>query len=322
MPVQTLARLVGRLPAPLRRSLRHAVGGQGHAQHWRHTLWAWHWARGDKRIDRIAPGLAALIRDTCGSVEGRSCLEFGSGHLLSEALVFWLAGAARVVAVDYYPLLRLHFARLAFASADRGALLAALAPAASAATVAERIARLDQLGNWTPNALSELGIEYVAPVDFSQETEFAGTFDVIHSASVLEHLPLAHSKTVVANVQAALRRGGVALHAIHLEDHLDSRRNPLAFLSADTDWRERDADARGNRLRASDWLRIFRSLPAAQVEILWEVVREDAPLPRSLDSAFAGYAERDLRIGGIMLAVRSDSVPSQHQTAKLTTRPG
>jgi hypothetical protein len=116
-------------------------------------------------------------------------------------------------------------------------------------------------------------------------------------------------------VQAALRRGGVALHAIHLEDHLDFRRNPLAFFSADTDWRERDADARGNRLRASDWLRIFRSLPAAQVEILWEVVREDAPLPRSLDSAFAGYAERDLRIGGIMLAVRSDSVRSQHQTA-------
>ncbi|GAU80687.1 hypothetical protein BIWAKO_00577 [Bosea sp. BIWAKO-01] len=296
---------MGRLPAPLRKSLRRAIGGQGHVQHWTHTLWAWHRARGDKRIDRIAPGLAALIRDACGSVEGHSCLEFGSGHLLSEALVFWLAGAARVVAVDYHPLLRLHFARLAFASADRDALLGALAPAAPAATVTERIARLDQLGNWTPEALSELGIDYVAPVDFSQETEFAGTFDLIHSTSVLEHLPLANCKAIIANVQAALRPGGVALHAIHLEDHLDFRRNPFAFLAADTDWREKDADARGNRLRASDWLRIFRSLPAAQVEILWEVVREDAPLPRPLDSTFAGYAECDLRTGGIMLAVRS-----------------
>ncbi|GAU83459.1 hypothetical protein BIWAKO_03385 [Bosea sp. BIWAKO-01] len=297
--------MVGRLPAPLRKSLRRAIGGQGHVQHWTHMLWAWHRARGDKRVDRIAPGLATLIRDACGSVEGHSCLEFGSGHLLSEALVFWLAGAARVVALDYYPLLRLRFARRAFVYADRDALLRALAPVAPAVAVAERIARLDQLGNWTPEALSELGIDYVAPADFSRETEFAGSFDLVHSTSVLEHLPLAHSTAIVANVQAALCPGGVALHAIHLEDHLDFRRNPLAFLAADTDWRESDADARGNRLRASDWLRIFRSLPAAQVEILWEVVREDAPLPRTLDSAFAGYAERDLRIGGIMLAVRS-----------------
>lgn len=95
MPVQTLAHLVGHLPTPLRRSLRRAIGGEGHAQHWTHTLWAWHRARGEKRIDRIGPGLAASIRDTCGSVEGRSCLEFGRGHLRSEALVFWLAGGAR-----------------------------------------------------------------------------------------------------------------------------------------------------------------------------------------------------------------------------------
>ncbi|WP_248313494.1 class I SAM-dependent methyltransferase [Bosea sp. F3-2] len=307
VPVQTLAQLVGQLPAPLRKALRRAIGGQGHAQHWTHALWAWHRARGDKRVDRIAPGLAALIRDTCGSVEGLSCLEFGSGHLLSEALVFWLAGATRVVAVDYYPLLRLHFARRAFTLAGRDALLAALAPVASAATVTERIARLDQLGDWTLEGLSELGIDYLAPADFCRETEFAGTFDLIHSASVLEHLPLADSRAIVANTQAALRPGGLALHAIHLEDHLDFRHNPLAFLAADTDWREGDADARGNRLRASDWLRIFRSLPAAQVEILWEVVREDAPLPRILDPVFAGYAERDLRIGGIMLAVRSSA---------------
>nr|WP_248313421.1 methyltransferase domain-containing protein [Bosea sp. F3-2] len=311
--MQTLAHLVGRLPTPLRRSLRRAIGGQGHAQHWTHTLWAWHRARGEKRIDRIAPGLAALIRDTCGSVEGRSCLEFGSGHLLSEALVFWLAGATRVVAVDFHPLLHLHFARRAFTSADRDVLLAALAPAASGATVAERITRLDQLGNWTLEALSEHGIDYLAPADFGRETEFAGTFDLIHSASVLEHLPLADVRAIVANTQAALRPGGVALHAIHLEDHLDYRYNPHAFLAADTDWRESDADARGNRLRASDWLRIFRSMPAAQVEVLWDVVREDAPLPSALDAVFAGYAERDLRIGGIMLAVRSSAGAAPEQ---------
>ncbi|MGO4170717.1 class I SAM-dependent methyltransferase [Bosea sp. TAF32] len=167
------------------------------------------------------------------------------------------------MAVDYFSLLHLHFARRAFTSADRDVLLAALAPAASGATVAERI--------------TEQGIDYLAPADFGRETEFAGTFDLIHSATVLEHLPLADVRAIVANTQAALRPGGVALHAIHLEDHLDYRHNPHAFLAVDTDWRESDADARGNRLRASDWLRIFRSMPAAQVEVLWDAVREDAP---------------------------------------------
>jgi SAM-dependent methyltransferase len=305
LPVQTLAHLAGRLPTPLRKSLRRAIGGNAHADHWIHTLWAWHRARGDKRVDRIAPGLVALIRQASGSVEGRACLEFGSGHLLSEALIFWLAGATRVVSVDYNPILRLPYARGAFTSADRGALLAALAPVAPAAAAAERMARLDALGSWSLEALRELGIEYSAPSDFSQPTAFAKSFDLIHSASVLEHLPLAAAGSIIGNVHAALRPGGVALHAVHLEDHLDFRHNPFGFLAANTDWRESDADSRGNRLRASDWLRLFRSLPGAQVEVLWEVVRDEAPLPRPLDPVFASYAERDLRTGGIMVAVRS-----------------
>lgn len=265
-------------------------------------------------MDRLAPGLATLVREELGSVEGLACLEFGSGHLLSEALVFWLAGAARVVAVDYYPLLHLRLARHALMSADMDALVKALEPAAPANLVRERLARLRQLDEWTLGSLSKLGINYVAPIDFSREPHFLGIFDLIHSASVLEHLPIPECKAIVLNIHAALRPSGVSLHAIHLEDHLNFRHSPFAFLAVDTDWREPDCDARGNRLRASDWLQIFRSLPAAQVNTLWEVVREELPLPPSLDPAFATYTERDLRIGGIMVAVRSAIGTSSSQS--------
>ena len=52
------------------------------------------------------------------------------------------------------------------------------------------------------------------------------------------------------------------VHNIHLEDHRDIDGAPFAFLAADTDWTEADYDSRGNRLRASDWVRIVAAIPA------------------------------------------------------------
>jgi hypothetical protein len=303
--VQTLLRILGALPAPLRKALRRTLGGGAHQNHWSQTLWAWHFARGSKRLDRVAGPLCHWLAQTVGSVHGKTCLEFGSGHLLSEPLIFWLAGAEKVVACDYNRLCRPAFARRAFVHADRDVLRAALIEVAPPHVVDERLARLDALGRWTLPALESLGVAYRAPLSFAGSPPLPEAFDLIHSTAVLEHLPVDAATVILANLRIAMRPGATALHTIHLEDHRDFRGDPFAFLGRDTDWRPRDADSRGNRLRASDWLETFRADPDTTAEILWSLMRDDAPLPSPLDPRFAAYDESDLRTGSVLVSVRA-----------------
>lgn len=302
--LQPALRLVGRLPRPVRKALRAAIGGGAHRANWTQALWAWHYARGEKRLDRVAEGLAPLLAREVASLEGRAVLEFGSGHLLSEALVPWLAGAAEVTACDYNPILNWRFARAAVANADRPALVEALRPLADPARLAERLGQLEALPAWTPDALARIGLRYRAPLDWSGPAPLGAMFDLIHSTSVLEHLPPAAVAPILANLHDALRPGGLMLHRIHLEDHLDFAGHPFAFLGAGTDWREADADSRGNRLRASDWLAALARLPGAEVRAVERRERTAAALPRPLHPAFAARDEADLRTAWITVAVR------------------
>jgi hypothetical protein len=303
--MDNILRTIGKLPSPVRRSTRLVLGGGAHQAHWTHALWAWHLARGTKRLDRVATSLGHLVALTAGTVQGKTCMEFGSGHLLSEPLVLWLAGAQRVVAVDYNPILRPNFARRALLAADCVALRRSLSSIAPAELIDHRMHRLQCLPRWTLDHLAELGIEYRAPLDFSESPPFCSEFDLIHSAAVLEHLPGQAVPAILANLQAAMRPGALALHDIHLEDHRDFRCDPFAFLGAETDWRPSASDSRGNRLRASDWVRAFGQAGAAAVEVLGELVRDDALLPKALDAAFVDYTKQDLRTASILLAVRA-----------------
>lgn len=301
--MQTLMRLVGRLPRPVRKTLRAVVGGDGHRDHWTHALWAWHHARGNRRVDNIAVRLAPLIARR-GGIEGRSCLDFGAGHVLSEALVMWLAGARRVVACDYFPIQRTAFTERAYRTCDRETLRAALRPVAPIETVDSRLAQLDSLRPFTLEALARLGVTYAAPVDFAATPPYACEFDFIHSMAVLEHIPLVAVAPILDNLYTALAPGGEMVHMIHLEDHLDYHTEPFAFLAADSGWTPADADSRGNRLRASDWLGRLAALPNARTEVVWSNVRRDCPLPQNLGPAFAGYAEADLRTGALLVSTR------------------
>ena len=302
--LQPALRLVGKLPRPVRKALRVAIGGGAHRANWTQALWAWHYARGEKRLDRAAERLAPLLAREVGSLQGKAVLEFGSGHLLSEALVPWLAGAAEVTACDYNSILDWRFARAAVANADRDALVEALGPLAAPARVRERLGQLESVRVWGPEALARIGVRYRAPLDWSGPAPLGAGFDLIHSTSVLEHLPPTAIASILANLHDALRPGGLMLHRIHLEDHLDLAGHPFAFLGTGTDWREAAADARGNRLRASDWLAAFARLPGAEVRVVEKRERAAAFLPRPLHPAFAAHDEADLRTAWITVAVR------------------
>lgn len=171
----------------VRERFKAALGALGHEPGWAHRLRARNLAQTRKRLDVLVEAIVERLElAQFRSFAGAACLEFGSGHLLSEALIYHLAA-------------------------------------------------------------SPLAGE---------------SFDLILSLSVLEHVPPAVAPALLTNLLAMLRPGGTMVHNIHLEDHRDIDGAPFAFLAADTDWTEADYDSRGNRLRASDWVRIVAAIPA------------------------------------------------------------
>jgi SAM-dependent methyltransferase len=293
------------LPPHWRERLKRAVGALGHQPSWAQRLRAQQLAEGAKRLDRWAPNLASMLQAAgVQSLDGCACLEFGSGHLLTEPLLHHLLGARRAVAVDYFPILEESLVRSVCTDVDEDALVTALQPFAPADRIRTRYRALVAREDWSLAGLAELGISYVAPYDAAKEPLEREAFDLIASTSVLEHVPAAQAPAILANLVAMLRPGGVMVHAIHLEDHRDFHNAPLAFLAEDTDWSDADADRRGNRLRRSDWMGMVKDLNGT------EVVAADArmaatDLPGRLDPRFAAYERDDLRVGGLVIAIRN-----------------
>lgn len=288
----------------LREGLKRRIGALGHAPGFAQRLRARRLASGDKRLDRVAPGLAWWIGHAIGSAEGKDCLEFGSGHLLSEALTCRIAGAARVVACDYFPILDRDAAARALNGIDRAALAQGVRAYLAAADPSPLLAGIEARLRDGDDILAAACVEYAAPLDFTAAAPFPGAFDFIHSTSVLEHVPAAQASDILANLHACLKPGGAMVHQIHLEDHRDFARAPFAFLAVADDWREADADTRGNRLRASHWLALARALPGAEVSVPYIRSRDDVALPAALHRDFAALDPADLRTANIGMVVR------------------
>lgn len=291
------------LPPRWRERVKGALGALGHDPGWAQRLRARRLAETTKRLDRWAPETARLLRiGGIASLEGRDCLEFGSGHLLAEPLIYHLLGASRVVAVDHFAILEESIVGRVWDGIDEDALVAVLGSFEAPDAVRRRLLNLRALDRLRLRDLAPLGITYVAPFDVTRDPPPGRGFDAILSCSVLEHVPAASAPAILGGLAELLKPGGVMIHAIHLEDHRDFAREPFAFLAAGTDWTEAEADRRGNRLRASEWLALAGRIEGVEI-VATERERRDAPLP-PLDPRFLGFDPEDLRTKGLVLAAR------------------
>ncbi|MBF9234145.1 methyltransferase domain-containing protein [Microvirga alba] len=297
------------LPGRWREHLKILMNSAGHAPGWVQYLRAKRLATGAKRLDLISTQLAEMM--AWGGIErlsGAHCLEFGSGHLLSEALVYHLAGAREVVAVDYFPILQPAEVSVACRGVDPEKIVATLGRYDTPDNVQARLMGLLRRRDWSLEGLAELGISYIAPFDAARGP-LDRAFDVITSTSVLEHVPVSAANPIFSNLFAMLRPDGTMIHRIHVEDHRDFHREPFAFLAANTDWTEADCDRRGNRLRPSDWQRIADELELAFVTM--KVLPGDpSKLPSAIDPSLSAYDVKDLSAAGVILGVRRQTVNS------------
>jgi hypothetical protein len=298
--------LLRSLPPGVRERFKVALGALGHEPGWAHRLRARNLAQTRKRLDVLVEAIVERLElARFRSFAGAACLEFGSGHLLSEALIYHLAGAARTVAIDHYRILQEAEVPRALDGIDGDALVRALARWDDPAAIRARLDALKARTDWTLAGLRGIGIDYVAPYDLAASSLAGESFDLISSLSVLEHVPPAVAPALLTNLLAMLRPGGTMVHNIHLEDHRDIDGAPFAFLAADTDWTEADYDSRGNRLRASDWVRMAAAIPGTAVTRVEPLFRAGALLPPDIDLAFRSYDSADLRTSRIILVVHS-----------------
>ncbi len=226
--------------------------------------------------ERMRLVVSRIYEAGCSPVlDGQICVDFGCGFLMSDAVVMRLLGAERSYAVDFNPIVGWAGLRRLLSGIDIEALAAA-APASvdvqgvrSRASELGSAARAADLGS----ALKERGIEYLAPFDATAEP-FPEPVHLIYSASTLEHVPIEAASSVLAALSEALTDGGAMIHAINLQDHRDMRMDPFGFLrDGDGYDSSKDFDARGNRLRPSDWRTLFE----AQPDLRYNEVRVDRP---------------------------------------------
>lgn len=170
-------------------------------------------------------------------------------------MLMWLLGAKSVVTIDINKILEplaLKSAVLAVESDQLFSKLKGYAFSEEALKV-----RVDSLFAWAKSDsldYSEFFI-YLSPFDLL-ENKFTHKFDFITSVSVLEHIPKCIVGQFVNKIAEALEYSGQSIHLVDLTDHLDHIGNPLGFLSKDVgDYSDdSDADSRGNRIRAFEWL--------------------------------------------------------------------
>ncbi|HHS13418.1 MAG TPA: hypothetical protein ENN03_06575 [bacterium] len=262
-------------------------------------------ARTSKRIDICAAQFAHFFHlGGLGSIEGKTCLEIGSGWVLSHALVCYLMGAKRVVATDILPHAQPKLIRDSIQNAVIYIPREILAPFGDHSRLRHRTNIIQEIKNFSFEELEKLGIEYQSPVDFScQKLDIKA--DLIFSFSVLEHVAREDIQNLLINAADILSDEGSMIHEIHLEDHLNFHQDPFAFftLPASSYGREKQG-SRGNRIRYSEWLRIFQSIPNTVSRPLYAHRRVDKPFPERIDPSIVHTGEDDLRVSHVGMITR------------------
>lgn len=253
-----------------------------------------------KRLDLCSSQIAHMFHlADHPSLEGKVCMEIGSGWILSHALVCHLLGASKVLCTDVEAIVRPSYIPIAVRSAVHYIVRDVLSPFAEHADIRARLQHLASLEHFDLQVLAGLGIEYVAPVDLAQRP-LGREVDFIYSLSVLEHVPVDDIAPLLANLVQDLSVGGTMVHAIHLEDHRDIQNQPFPFLAEDgKGYGRREQTVHGNRIRRSRWRRHFDALEAFDWRFIYQFSRRDKPLPSHIDAAVEHEGEDDLRISHI-----------------------
>lgn len=151
-----------------------------------------------------------------------------------------------------------------------------------------------------------LGFEYKLEPSGSLEALPSGSFQLVVSGGVLEHIDREFASTLLRETFRVLKPGGWAIHSIDIQDHLSyydpkvPRKQYLAF--SEKTW-ERFFENRVqyfNRIQRSEWLQLFRTIG-------FEIVEQESwnvSVPERIAQTYSRLDDDDLKCGGVRLLLR------------------
>jgi SAM-dependent methyltransferase len=166
-------------------------------------------------------------------------------------------------------------------------------------------------------SLEDLGIHYLIG-DARRLDLPADSVDLIHSNNTFEHIPEPILEGILSEFERVLRPGGVQTHFVDLTDHFahfDRSITPYHFLQfSDRAWRWIDNGIQPmNRMRQSDYLRMYERVGIRPVEHTWEPGDLQALAQVRRSKRFAAYSAEDAAI--THCRITSTKVP--HNPAEL-----
>jgi len=206
----------------------------------------------------------SMIRHARMEVEGKVCLEVGTGWRPLLPSFLFLAGAKRIFTFDVHRWLDLSYARETYQAVrdhvaeivDKLGLDEITAQERLQATAGCKLDTLD-------NILQALQIEYRCPADAGHTGLPEKSVDIVVSTNVLEHINPHDLRRIHAEAYRLLVPGGLAVHRVDVGDHfatIDRRittGNFLQFSEEDWRWYGGSGLSYHNRLRCTDHVRLL-----------------------------------------------------------------
>jgi hypothetical protein len=230
------------------------------------------------------------------TLKNKVCLEIGSGWVLSHALVCYLIGAKKIYVSDIEPLAYPPSLISSVRYSEKSIIRDILSPFSPHDQIRKRLDKVCDIKHFSLEILKDFGIEYIAPIDLVKEMPDSKA-DFIYSFSVLEHVPVEDIFPLLSNLVNTLNRDGCMIHCIHLEDHKNIKGDPFGFLSEPGNTYDREKqNLRGNRIRKSQWLRLFKCLNNTDFNIIYQWNRQDKEIPKKIDPSISFTGKEDIRV--------------------------
>ena len=255
------------------------------------------------------------LRTTSGGSASvpKTALEIGTGWYPVVPLSLIAAGVERVYSVDIVWLCTRE-------QLERTLDLFLQEPQLDAA-VRDRFAEVRSRVGLQPlhQSLEDLGIHYLIG-DARRLDLPADSVDLIHSNNTFEHIPEPILEGILSEFERVLRPGGVQTHFVDLTDHFahfDRSITPYHFLQfSDRAWCWIDNGIQPmNRMRQSDYLRMYERVGIRPVEHTWEPGDLQALAQVRRSERFAAYSAEDAAVTHCRITSTKTALDSAKNTA-------
>jgi len=247
-------------------------------------------------------------------VDGKTFFEVGTGHCPIVPIGFFLAGAGNIITVDLHKRMEIGILRksLEWMAENREKLWTYYDGVAEKAVFDKRMNLIERLKHNPKSLLSEANIVYLAPVDAANTGLPDASVDYHISTTVFEHIPRMDIKRILKEAKRVLKGDGIAIHFIDLSDHFQhqdssiTRINFLRYSQKEWDRIAGNQFAYCNRLRASDYLALFKEVGfdiCRKEAVINDEARENLGNGFMVDEMFRGYGIDDLCITQLRVAL-------------------